>query len=225
MPSDEADTQVKVEPGDCLLSLACRSGVPVQRIIDHPDNAELMRTRGHQASHLVPGDVVTIPPLQRKVEDGATEQRHRFRKTVPNAVLRIHLSEMGQPRAQESYVVLDEQGRKLKEFEEQEKTTDDQGLVTCEIPADAERVTVVIGEFQDEYEIHLGHIDPIDTVSGVHGRLQNLGYYDDDLYTDFDEGSRLAASEYLEAQGVEEPDVSEPNDQKLKDALLGGSSA
>ena len=46
------------------------------------------------------------------------------------------------------------------------------------IPPDASKGIIVLdeGENEEVYEIMLGHIDPIDTPSGIKARLENLGY-------------------------------------------------
>ena len=46
------------------------------------------------------------------------------------------------------------------------------------IPPDAIKGIIVLDEGEDEqvFEILLGHLDPIDTPSGIKARLENLGY-------------------------------------------------
>ena len=166
-----------VRQGECLVSLAAKHGVPVDRIKNHPDNAALMREREHEESTLKAGDALTIPPLERRTEDGATEEKHVFRYHRPWAVLRVRLFEFDEPRAEEEYVVYAD-GKPLEEFEDGPKQTDSEGLVECRIPPETRVCRIVIGECEDEYDVAMGEIDPIGTDSGVHTRLQNLGLYD-----------------------------------------------
>ena len=57
--------------------------------------------------------------------------------------------------------------------------TDGDGYVEQEIPAKAERATLKIGEL--ELDLRIGHLDPVDTTTGLVARLNNLGYYNGDL--------------------------------------------
>jgi N-acetylmuramoyl-L-alanine amidase len=57
--------------------------------------------------------------------------------------------------------------------------TDDQGMVACNIRADAVQGKLVLrDQEQDEvYELLLGHLDPISVTSGVQARLNHLGFW------------------------------------------------
>ncbi len=187
MSDSHAARRHRVAPGDSLVSLAARYGIPLSKLQD--ENTELL-ARGRHAGALHPGDEVLIPPKVRRSEAGATEQRHRFRARRPRAEVRIRIAELGIPRADEAYrVVVD--GRPL---DEEARMTSSDGLARFPIPADAQRVTIVIGEYEDEYELEIGHVDPIDTPRGMHGRLKNLGLYGGRVDGPYDAESRAAAS-------------------------------
>lgn len=203
-----------VEPGDCLLSLAAKAGIPVSRITTHPDNQALMAKRHHQ-NLLLPGDELTIPDKRIKHVSGGTELRHRFVKKLPKAEIRIRLYELGLPRRNEPYWV-EVDG---KRYEGESPTTDYDGLVLCRIPADAERATIVIGETRDRYDLLLGHIDPLDTVEGIHTRLANLGYYEGGIYTEYGADSIEAMSDFLAQKTDLDPDRSNPDDPEIRNAL------
>ena len=55
-------------------------------------------------------------------------------------------------------------------------STDGDGKIEQSIPPNARGGKIVIGELRDEYLLNFGHIDPIEEISGVQGRLNNLGY-------------------------------------------------
>lgn len=162
--------RVDIGPGDCLASLAAKYGVPWQTIWDHPDNADLKAKR--QDPHaLLPGDVVVVPDLRPKQESGATETRHSFRRKGETPVLRVRLLKAGQPRANEKFrIVIDGSW--------QEGRTGPDGMLEVKVPAGAQGGAVHIGppDQQDIYHFQLGHLDPLDTDSGVRQRLTSLGY-------------------------------------------------
>jgi N-acetylmuramoyl-L-alanine amidase len=56
--------------------------------------------------------------------------------------------------------------------------TDNNGFLDETIPPDASVGIIVLDEGEDEqvHEGMLGHLDPIDTISGVQARLNNLDY-------------------------------------------------
>jgi Putative peptidoglycan binding domain len=53
-----------------------------------------------------------------------------------------------------------------------------EGYIETNIPPGAQRGTLVVGEGARArtYSLVLGHLDPVETVSGVQARLRNLGY-------------------------------------------------
>jgi type VI secretion system secreted protein VgrG len=68
-------------------------------------------------------------------------------------------------------------------------TTDGNGKAEVFIPPTAQRGTITFRGEKDEdgeedveeFELHLGHLDPASEVSGIQGRLLNLGLYDGPL--------------------------------------------
>jgi hypothetical protein len=59
-------------------------------------------------------------------------------------------------------------------------TTDSEGIVTFDVPVIEDLVTIVFASDGTTCSCRIGHIDPINTCSGVFQRLQNLGYIDAD---------------------------------------------
>lgn len=186
----------RVQQGECVLSLAAAYGLPWETLWNHPDNAELRAAR-QDPSVLAPGDVIALPDKEQKREQGATEQRHRFRKKGAAAKVRIQVKRDDVPRADEPYT-LDIDGRVEK------GRTDGEGMVEMRIPPRAEQGRLEIGE-GDTREVHffrLGTVDPVDTESGARGRLRCLGYDDgqsfEELLREFQHVEELSASGRLD---------------------------
>jgi N-acetylmuramoyl-L-alanine amidase len=62
-------------------------------------------------------------------------------------------------------------------------TTGPDGLVECPIPANLEQAVLDVMITRNEsqsvlqrWTLRLGHLDPVDTVSGIQARLNNLGF-------------------------------------------------
>ena len=159
-----------VKQGDCIASIAYDVGHFWETIWNDPANEPLREAR-QDGFVLLPGDRVTIPEKRRKLEPGETEVRHRFvRKGSPEKLV-VYFEVNDEPRANEAYVLtIDDR--------DWEDTTGPDGRVEIPILPNAKRGKIVFVESGDEYELNLGHLDPITTASGVQGRLHNLGYYD-----------------------------------------------
>lgn len=159
-----------VKQGDCVSSLAAKYGLLPETIWDHPSNAALMKTR-EDPNILFPGDILFIPDKEEKVEAGATTQRHRFRKKGVPEKLRLRLLDNDEPLANLPFQ-LNIDGKFF------EGTTDGDGCLEQSIPPGAKRGKLLVGEGEDqfEYNLILGHLDPLDEISGLQGRLNSLDF-------------------------------------------------
>jgi len=158
-----------VRQGDCISSIAKKNGLFWEKVWDHPNNSQLKQKR-KDPNILYPGDMVFVPDKEEKEESGATEQRHRFRKKGVPAKIRLKVLDENQPRANQSYT-FEVDGVLFS------GVTDSEGNLEHVIPPDAKKGKLLIGEEQDEYLLNLGQIDPIDTITGLQARLNNLGFY------------------------------------------------
>lgn len=200
-------TQHRVRQGDCISSIAFASGFHWQILWQHPENAELNQRR-QDPNMLLTGDLVQIPERTPKQEVGATEQRHRFRMLGVPAKLKLRLLVNDEPRANEPYQ-LNLDGRW------EEGRTDAEGYLQTSIhPAvTTGQLVVGSGSLQDTYPLSFGTLDPIDTDSGVDGRLKDLGYD-----ADADRAGSIRAfqaKEGLAADGL----VDEATRTRLKDSF------
>jgi N-acetylmuramoyl-L-alanine amidase len=164
-----------VRQGDCLFSIAKDHGFSDWRTIyDHPNNAEFRRLRP-DPNLIFPGDVLFIPEREKRTEDGSTDQKHPFKLHAQKAYLYLILEDdEGKPLA--GTYTLEVEGVVLKQG------TLENGEIKTEIAADAENgtLTVIPEDAPPEvvwiWPLRIGHLDPLDTVSGIQGRMWNLGF-------------------------------------------------
>jgi hypothetical protein len=64
--------------------------------------------------------------------------------------------------------------------------TDGSGVLSVDVPITLDAINVTLADDGSAYVVRLGHMDPIDTCSGMFKRLQNLGYIDP--RDEYDEG-------------------------------------
>lgn len=158
-----------VEQGDCVSSIAYEAGLLWETIWNHPANSEL-KTKRKDPNVLLPGDKMFIPELKPRQEPRATGATHVFQMKGVPVKLRVRLLKNNKPRANIKYL-LDVDGV-VKQGE-----TDGDGWVEAKIAPDASHGKLTLPDTQEEYPLLLGHLDPIDSISGVQARLRNLGYY------------------------------------------------
>ncbi|MEM7199358.1 MAG: peptidoglycan-binding domain-containing protein [Planctomycetota bacterium] len=180
--------------GDSIPSIAVRYGFFPETVWQHPENADLRELRG-DPNILSAGDEVFIPAKRRGMATGSTEKRHRFVKKGVPARLRLQLLDDDEPRSHLRYVM--ELGGVLHEGE-----TDDDGYLQVVIPPEARSGELRI-EGEDPIPLDVSRLDPVDQVSGVQMRLNNLGY--DCGEVDGKCGSRTegAVRKFQEAEGLQ----------------------
>jgi len=145
-------------------------------IWNHANNAQLKQLR-QNPNVLFPGDKLYIPDRTPKEYGRSTDQRWKFKVKKKPLRLRLVLrDEYEHPIANTAC---------LLRLEDKQKnvTTDGDGKIELDLPPSAKQATLVIqGEQETPYfgmtiPLKIGHLDPVDTVSGQQGRLYNLGYY------------------------------------------------
>lgn len=173
-----------VDQGDWLSKLARWYGFPRwEPIWEHAKNSRL-RAKRKSPNVLFPGDAVYIPAVEPKTIAGSTERRHRFRVRSQGIVYKTTLFDgEGQPRPNTPYKLV--VGDMVHEGE-----TNDQGILEHQIPMATETVELQVDG--ESIRIRVGHLDPIEEVSGVQARLVNLGY--DPGPIDDTEGPRTRAA-------------------------------
>lgn len=185
-----------VVQGDCFLSIADKYGFFWETLWNHPNNVEL-KTKREDPTILYPGDAVFVPEKRLKEVSEPTNQVHKFRmKNVPAKFHIRLLNDDDLPRANLNYVL---------EIDGQEftGTTDGNGAISVSIPPGAKNGKLVLTDEDEEYDLYLGQIDPIDKNSGVQARLRGLGYYDGETSQAVNPETEQAVKDFQEAYNLE----------------------
>ena len=162
-----------VKDGETIASIAHYYGLEDWRRIYHDPNNINFRKKRPNPNLIYPGDIVFVPSLAPGTHEKPTDKLHRFVFHRAKQWLRIMVEDHNsQPLAGETY--------ELKVGERSYKgTTDRNGLLEVEIKIDSSSGRLAVGEHV--FELSIGSLNPIQStedqgVSGVQGRLRNLGY-------------------------------------------------
>ncbi|BBO83328.1 hypothetical protein DSCO28_38940 [Desulfosarcina ovata subsp. sediminis] len=204
--------RIAVKQGQCIECIAYEHGFTPQTILDHPDNAKI-KNRRREHNILKHGDVVVVPDRRQHEEDAATGKRHRYRRKGLPVKFNLVLEEGGEPRANEPYVL-------WIDGEVSEGETDKDGVLSESISPGARKGRLLIGEGenQEEFLLDFGYVDPINELSGIQGRLKNLGLYDGPVDGDPSEETTAAIVAFQASVGLESNGKSD--DYKTMNALL-----
>jgi N-acetylmuramoyl-L-alanine amidase len=190
--------QYIVKQGDYLAKIAAEHGVrDWSAIWLHPENKEL-RDRRQNPHVLYPGDRLYVPVHERRTEDAATEQRHRFKVQGKPLKLRLKLKDLSFAPMQDTECALFIDGEK------HDLVSDGSGFVELTIPATTSTAKLVVPGAERTIEVPLlvGNLDPVDTVSGQKARLNNLGYFAGTMADDDEPLFKSAVEEFqLEQMG------------------------
>jgi hypothetical protein len=197
-----ASTSYTVREGDCINSIAYDHGLFWETVWNDSGNSALKDKR-QNPDHLLPGDQLVVPAKRLHEIDGATEQKHRFRrKGVPvELVIRILKDRTTSRRLEWSASDNDQsnyddrpcyEGDNADPEPEADQayrlcvdgiwltgTTDGDGVLTQKISPGARSAKLVLRSgAPDErvLELELGGMDPVTEPSGAAKRLSNLGY-------------------------------------------------
>lgn len=158
----------KVGDGESTSSLALKNGFFWRTIWEHGENAEL-RSKRKDPNVLSADDDIFIPELQIKKVSKGTESEHVFKRKGEPSKIKMQLLELGNPRANEDYIL--EVAGELKRGK-----TDAEGKIEHFIPGDARTAKLIFKDGKEVHGLRLGSLDPTDLGSGVLQRLNNLGF-------------------------------------------------
>jgi N-acetylmuramoyl-L-alanine amidase len=165
-----------VVQGEHLSSIARKYGFASYKTIwEHGQNAELKNKRKNP-NVIFPGDRLFIPDKGEKEEPRGTEQRHRFKLNTEKLKLRLVLEDIYEKPIANAPVELRLESGEFK------LTTNGQGKIEQEIQATDEQGFLLIKDPQTPINeilvpVKIGHLDPVDELSGQQARLNNLGYF------------------------------------------------
>lgn len=194
-----------VQQGEHLPEIARKYGFGKHSVIlDHPENQKL-RDDKRDPHLLLPGDRVFIPEHRKTAVEVQAEKRHQFVVEVPKLMLRVFLhDENDKPLGFKPFTVTIG-GRKV------DGTTGRDGLVEVPIPINAHDGKLEIDGHK--FEIRIGFLDPINSITGTQSRLMNLGYTIQEEFGALGPATRDALSRFQETEGLEV--TGQPNDQTL----------
>jgi hypothetical protein len=156
-----------VRQGDHLPKIATAHGHgDYAEIWDAPENAELRQTR--DPCVLAPGDQVQIPPKQSLSRPVATGKKNTFILKRPKIKLRLVLRDASDQPIADAACSLTCNGATFK------LQSDADGRIEQDIPVETD--TCMLKCCDEELELRVGYLDPIEQPSGWRGRLNNLGY-------------------------------------------------
>ena len=163
-----------VEQGQCLSSIAKQYNFPDWHTIYEDSLNEAFRQLRPDPNVIYPGDTLYIPDKKPKTENRSTTQVHTFQLAGKATRLRIVIQDVdGTPVGAKNYKL-------TVDGDTREGTLPPTSLLDEPIPADAlvgELAVWVEERRPDIWKLQLGHLDPIEKLSGVQGRLNNLGYF------------------------------------------------
>lgn len=180
--------------GESVPSIAKDNGFFWKTIWNHGNNSDL-RAKREDPNVIFEGDVVHVPARQEKWESRSSEARHEFKRKGDPLKFRIQLRRYGEPRANEDYV-LDVDGKLLKG-----KTGSD-GKIEQWIPGNAKSARLLLNNGEEQYDIDISRLDPVDTVSGARQRLANLGFQVGSGGNEIDDTTHRAIAEFQGQVGL-----------------------
>lgn len=197
----------KVQQGDCIFSIAFEKGFFADTIWSHSNNKELNEAR-KDPNVLMPGDVVHVPDKRLKELNKPTNEVHKFRVKNTPKTFRIQIMRADVPVRDMEYVL-------AVDGVESTGKTSNEGWIRASILPDAKKAKLSLKEGQ-KFELDLGHLNPVDEVSGAQGRLKSMGYYKGSLDGDLDDETKDALKTFQASNDI---DVTGELDDKTRSAL------
>src|SRR5690349_10972929 len=159
--------------GDTLIGLAASNGLKdADVILNASENSSLKESR-KDPGILKPGDSVFIPSRELLQHPSAVDAKHTFKVTRPKAWIRLALKDAaGKALANLKYQL-------TIEGKQTNTTLPADGVIEQAVPADARsgRLTVWLDANTTEiWDLYLGYMDPLDEITGIQARLNNLGF-------------------------------------------------
>jgi len=193
-----------VQQGEDLVVITALYGmVDPEKIREHPDNAEFFKTRSDFV--LAPGDRIFVPNRVTKEEIAKAEQKTRFVVRAQKRRLRLILKDPdGEPIASVVYQ-LSVDGAWI------EGMTDGEGAIEEKIPNRVRKASLTVEGRM--VELLIGELDPVERVSGLQARLDNLGFDPGSVDGIRGPKTKAAVRRFQAAYNLEVDGISGPNTQ------------
>jgi murein L,D-transpeptidase YcbB/YkuD len=167
---------------------------------------------------LYPGDLLFLPSRTETLLEFKKGTTNTYVASVPRITVRIAFEDDDGPYAGEDFVV-EETNPPI------EGTTDNDGIAEFMLPYTIKKAKVHLLERKEVFIVDIGHLDPVNTASGVRQRLSQLGYLPQPCpVTDAGLAKRVltyemeqALREFQRDNGIEENGTV---DQATRDALV-----
>jgi N-acetylmuramoyl-L-alanine amidase len=206
----------EVVQGEHLAMIAAQYGFTDYSIIWNDGNNAQLKAQRINPNVLLPGDVVFIPDKQQGSQQGATSARHTFQLNQNKLSLRLILEDIYEKPVANAPGVL------IVDDQRFQVTTDGTGKIVQEIPLNAQNCTLMLKTDQTPFggealTIKIGHLDPVDCLSGQQARLNNLGYSAGNSNNPKDPQFLAAVQEFQCDQGLDvDGDIGPATQAKLK---------
>lgn len=170
-------TNYTVVSGDCLSAIAKRFGYQdYKTIYNHPDNSSFKQKRPNP-NLIYPGDVIVIPDKEQKTAKVSVGSSATFTIKRQKQVLRLRMVNGNSEMSNMPYSLYIKGSGNTPDLVVDGKNTDGEGVLTEEIPTEyLEAGTAELVVEGMHFTIMLGGLDPIERVSGIKQRLENLGF-------------------------------------------------
>jgi hypothetical protein len=214
-PSTSGESgRYKVAQGESLWTLAVRFGLDSQTLWkNNPDLHQGQRS----PDVLAPDDVVILTESQPTLVEVGTGQEARLRCERAEARARLRLQdEEGAARSGLGFLIT----VTTRDGSEHSWTgkTDGAGALDEAVPAEAVtmELTLATEPHPETYHFRFAHLDPLETISGIQGRLFNLGFWCGSERNEVGPLTRRALAEFQKKYGLRESgEIDEPTRAQL----------
>lgn len=160
-----------IRPGDYLSALAHRFNFDANAVWNSPKNAKLRELRGNPEV-LHPGDLIYFEAGAPKTLAFKAATTNVYTVAIPQITVRLKLVDAdGMPLGGKAFF--------LNGDTVSAGTTTADGLLETKVPFRTRDLVVTLEGCETVYQFRIGHLDPVDTVSGQRQRLAGLGYLAD----------------------------------------------
>ena len=210
-----------VKQGEYLAMIARDYGFADYMTIWNASENAALREKRKDPNILHPGDVVQIPSRNLRTEQRATGTRHRFVVKTTRLRLRVALEDAFNDHVKNANCELRVDGETFQ------LKTDANGTIEHPISSNAKRAELVLRQhagtaFTDVVlELRIGHLDPIDQLSGQVSRLTNLGYLQHAIESELDSLFLASVQEFQCDHGLQVDGKCGPLTRKKLEAVHG----